>query len=192
MNIEFSRESYERILSQSMKYPMSCVDGVLIGFLSEQNTLIVADSFPLTHGPKLPHIITIGMQYAQGYCDILNRSNTSTRHEIIGFYSTYHYDRHFGTEDTKLYFNLISEKLLADNSESIHVTVHDRNALSGDCLNVRLLRNKQLLNYKIVNSTGPNMNKLIRNLEYYNINDIEDHLSNPKLEVMGNSLLLRK
>lgn len=192
MKVELSRVSYEKILSQSMKYPMSFVDGVLIGYLSGKDTLIVTDSFPLTHGPKLPLVITIGMQYVQAYCDILNRSNSPTKCEIIGFYSSSRGEERPGSGYSKAYFDIISEKLLYNNNYSIHITVHDQNLLSGNGLSVCLLRNKQQLPYTIENSTGHETKNLTKYLEYYNMNDFEDHLSNSKLKLINNLFLNEK
>ncbi|OII74867.1 uncharacterized protein cubi_02999 [Cryptosporidium ubiquitum] len=193
MKIEFNKVSYKKILSHSMKYPLSFIDGVLIGYLSGQNNLIIVDSFPLTHGPKLPLIITLGIQYAQGYCNILNQLNTSDKFEIIGFYSGNCEEKYLDSGASKAYFDLISERLLENNQNSIFVTLSGQKLLTGEGLNVYLLKNKQLLSHTLIeNSVGPEIKKLTRDLEHYSINDFEDHLYNLKAKPINNPLLIEK
>ncbi|KAH8582560.1 JAB domain containing [Cryptosporidium sp. chipmunk genotype I] len=181
MKIEFNQASYRKILSHSMKYPLGFIDGVLIGYLNSQNDLIIADSFPLTHGPKLPLMVTLGMQYAQGHCDVLNRFNKSAKLEIVGFYFGFCDEKYLNSEGSNTHLDIISEKLLANNKNSILVTFNGKKTSFKESMNVFLLRNKQLLLHTFIeDSAEAETKKLTRDLEYYSLSDFEDHLSSIK------------
>lgn len=193
MKIKLNQIPYKKILSHSMKYPLGFPDGVLIGYLSEQGNLIIVDSFPLTHGSKLPFIITLGMQYAQGYCNRLNQLNSFTKFEIIGFYSGLYEEKYLDSGGSKTYFDLISERLLANNKNSILITLSGKGLLFGNGLNVYSLRNKQLLSHTFIEDPiEPEIKKLTRNLDYYNMNDFEDHLYNLNAKLISSSLPIEK
>ncbi|CUV07314.1 unnamed protein product [Cryptosporidium hominis] len=190
MKIEFNQTSYEKILSHSMKYPQSFIDGVLIGYSSGQTNLIITDSFPLSHGPKLPLMVTLGIQYAQGYCDILNRLDKSPKLEIIGFYSGLPDEKCLNSGGSKTYLDLISEKLLANNKNSILVTFSGQKMLFKESMNVYLLRNKQLLLHTFIEDPLRPETKRLKDLDYYNLSDFEDHLCNIQPKLVNNLLLI--
>ncbi|KAF7456421.1 ER membrane protein complex subunit 8/9 [Cryptosporidium felis] len=182
MKVKFNEKSYMKIALHSIKYPLCDLDGLLLGY-TENGNICVIDAFPLTHGLKLPLLATLGLQYAQEYCNILNNSLSDVKLDIIGYYTGFFTGNVPDTLETRGYFEAISKKLVLNNKNSIGLFLSQGTSFM-EGLVIRLLSNKEILSHSIQDDLKIQcLNQEIRDMKYRGLSDFEDHISNPKLRI---------
>ncbi|KAK6590539.1 JAB domain containing [Cryptosporidium xiaoi] len=191
MNIEFSNASYIKIIMHSMKYSDSIIDGVLIGYLDvEFGKLVITDSFPFSHSPKLSEYITLGLGYIQEYCNIKNETSSDFKIGIVGYY-------HFGVGEganincSPQLPSTISERLIPSLQSPIVVTQRGGTRIqTSESLLVKFLNKKEEANYsfKNQNSLKIKLEERIKSLHYLKVVDMEDHFMNPNLDFINSEI----
>ncbi|KAH8741096.1 hypothetical protein FG386_001648 [Cryptosporidium ryanae] len=193
MNVEFSNISCIKMLMHSMKYPDNIVDGVLVGYLNGENEkLVIIDSFPLSHSPKLSEYITLGMDYIQEYCNIKNRIYSEIKIGIVGYY---YFGIGEGEADESHLLRLsnnLSEELLSSFQNPILVTWKGLNVQTDKILLVKLMNKKKDVGHSFENqdSLKTELEKQVKSLNYLKIVDIEDHFADPNLDFINSKIVI--
>eukprot|EP01102_Stenamoeba_stenopodia_P016240 TRINITY_DN5654_c0_g3_i1.p1 TRINITY_DN5654_c0_g3~~TRINITY_DN5654_c0_g3_i1.p1 ORF type:complete len:224 (+),score=45.00 TRINITY_DN5654_c0_g3_i1:92-673(+) len=182
-SITISATAYYKLILHSCRYFASQVGGILLASTSSSDSLRIVDAVPLFHGNPPATTFDLGFTLIESYAKKQNL-------KIVGYY---HGSELKQTTDAKLgtLAQRVGDRIFESSGTSVVLLIDNNTPLNGEAASIKVFTNvnkrwspASIADWEIEggNVTLHKVLEYVAERRYLNLNDLDNHLDNPKNE----------
>ncbi|EGG22220.1 UPF0172 protein [Cavenderia fasciculata] len=185
-NIEVTIEAFKKIHSHSFKYLESAVNGILLGTVQKDSSIIVNDIIPLFHNGTLLPMFEVAMIQIEEYCKV-------NQIDMVGYY---HITDNLSEKEVDPMAKKILEKLSNELHTFCFITIVELDndnqsgliSLSSNGNSLAKQQDVKVVGQPSFDTLKQTLKQILTEHKETKLNDFEDYLSNPTLDWLNKPL----